>query len=195
MWFKWTKYSNQTNVEPKVLYEQNQGHWNVFRIKFTWSKYLGVAVFFRPKYRNSLVMKIYKRRSHHGTCLVNMADSHVSLTYSYNLHLGVMIQISEWGGSEKDGSTPSLHPKFWCYISELKSCSTGPTFWGAMIDTILLVSFSGSNPDIWFNHETEPFVTIRPSGCSGLYLPYFVLETKWNNYNLFIMWQPRENIS
>ncbi len=29
MWFKWTKYSDQTNFEPKVLYEWNQGHWNV----------------------------------------------------------------------------------------------------------------------------------------------------------------------
>ncbi len=24
------------------------------------------------------------------------------------------------------------------------------------------VSFSASNPDIWFNHEPEPFDTIRP---------------------------------
>ncbi len=31
-----------------------------------------------------------------------------------------------------------------------------------MIDTILLVSFSGSNPYIWFKHEPEPFDTIRP---------------------------------
>ncbi len=31
-----------------------------------------------------------------------------------------------------------------------------------MIDTILLVSFSGSNPDIWFKHEPESFDTIRP---------------------------------
>ncbi len=64
MWFKSTKHSDQTNFEPKVLYEWNQGHWNV----------LGVAAFLRPKYRNSLVMKIYKRRSHHVTCLANMAD-------------------------------------------------------------------------------------------------------------------------
>ncbi len=54
MWFKWTKYSDQTNFEPKVLYERNQGHWNIFTIRFTWSKYLGVAAFLRPKYRNSL---------------------------------------------------------------------------------------------------------------------------------------------
>ncbi len=53
---------------------------------------------------------------------------------------------------EKDGSTPSLHPKFWCYISGSKSGSCGHTFWVPMIDTILLVSFSGSNPDIWFKH-------------------------------------------
>ncbi len=33
---------------------------HVFRIRFTWSKYLSVAAFLRPKYRNSLVMKIYK---------------------------------------------------------------------------------------------------------------------------------------
>ncbi len=26
-----------------------------------------------------------------------------------------------------------------------------------MIDTTLLVTFSGSNPDIWFKHEPEPF--------------------------------------
>ncbi len=31
-----------------------------------------------------------------------------------------------------------------------------------MIDTILLVSFAGSTPDIWFEHEPEPFDTIRP---------------------------------
>ncbi len=98
IWFKWTKYSDQTNFEPKVLYEWNQGNWNVFRIRFTWSKYLGVAAFLRHKYRNSLVMKIYKRRSHHVTCLANMADTvRYVLTYSYNLHLGIMIQISEWG--------------------------------------------------------------------------------------------------
>ncbi len=102
MWFKWTKYSDQTNFEPKVLYEGNQGHWNVFRIMFTWSKYLSVAAFFRPKYRNSLAMKIYKKHGHHVTCLANMADPYqVSLTYSYNLHLGIMIQISEWGWIRK----------------------------------------------------------------------------------------------
>ncbi len=38
-------------------------------------KYLGVAAFLRPKYRNSLLMKIYKRHSHHVTCLANMADT------------------------------------------------------------------------------------------------------------------------
>ncbi len=37
-----------------------------------------------------------------------------------------------------------------------------PHFGGPMIDIILLVSFSGSNPDIWFKHEPEPFDTIRP---------------------------------
>ncbi len=68
-------------------------------------------------------------------------------------------------GSKKDGSTPSLHPKFWCYIWGWKNGSSGPTFWGPMIDTILLMSFSGSNPDIWFKHESEPFNTIRPR-CS-----------------------------
>ncbi len=30
MWFKWTKYSDQTNFEPNVLYERNQGHWNIW---------------------------------------------------------------------------------------------------------------------------------------------------------------------
>ncbi len=75
MWFKWTKYSDQTNFESKVLYERNKGHWSVFRIRFTWSKYLGVAVFLRPKYWNSLVMKMYKRRSHYVNCLANMADT------------------------------------------------------------------------------------------------------------------------
>ncbi len=59
MWFKWTKYSDQTNFETKVLYERNQGHWLVFRIRLTWTKYLGVAAFLRPKYQNSLVIKLY----------------------------------------------------------------------------------------------------------------------------------------
>ncbi len=36
-----------------------------------------------------------------------------------------------------------------------------PHFWGPMIDTIHLVSFSCSNPDIWFKHEPEPCDTIR----------------------------------
>ncbi len=95
MWFKWTKYSDQTNFEPKWM---KSGSLEWFWIRFTWSKYLGIAAFFKPKYQNSLVMKIYKRRSHHVTCLANMADTaRVSLTYSYNLHLGIMIQISEWG--------------------------------------------------------------------------------------------------
>ncbi len=77
MWFKWTKYSDKTNCEPKVLYERNQRHWNVFRVRFTWSKYLCVAAFLRPKYQNSLVMKIYKRCIHHVTCLANMADTNL----------------------------------------------------------------------------------------------------------------------
>ncbi len=29
IWLKWTKYSDQTNFEPKVLYERNQGLWNI----------------------------------------------------------------------------------------------------------------------------------------------------------------------
>ncbi len=42
--------------------------------------------------------EIYKRRSHHVTCFGKHGwHSQVSLTYSYNLHLGIMIQISEWG--------------------------------------------------------------------------------------------------
>ncbi len=63
---------------------------------------------------------------------------------------------------KKDGSTPSLHGKFWCYISGSKCGSRGSTFWSPMIDIILLVSFSGSNIDICFKHEHEPFDTIRP---------------------------------
>ncbi len=43
-----------------------------------------------------------------------------------------------------------------------------PHFGGQMIDTILLVSFSGSTPDIWFIYETEPFDTIRPWGLGFL---------------------------
>ncbi len=53
-------------------------------------------------------------------------------------------------------------PTFWYYISGSESGSSGPTFWGPMIDTILLVSFSGSNPDIWFKYEPESCDTIRP---------------------------------
>ncbi len=53
-------------------------------------------------------------------------------------------------------------PKFWYYISGSKSGSGGPTFWGPMIDTILLVSFSRSNPE----HEPEPFGTISPWSVS-----------------------------
>ncbi len=75
MWFKWTKYSDQTNFEPKVFHEANQRHWNVFRIRFTWSKYLYVAAFLRPNYWNSLAMKIYKRHGHHVNCLANMVDT------------------------------------------------------------------------------------------------------------------------
>ncbi len=29
IWFKLTKYSDETNFEPKVLYERNQSHWNI----------------------------------------------------------------------------------------------------------------------------------------------------------------------
>ncbi len=96
MWFKWTKYSDQTNFELEVLYEWNQGHWNVFRVRCTWSKYVTGATFLRPKYRNSLVMKIScDLLGKHGW------HSQVNLTYSYNRHLGIMIQISEWGWIRK----------------------------------------------------------------------------------------------
>ncbi len=71
----WTKYSDQTNFEPKVLYERNHDHWNVFKVRFAWFKYLGVAAFLRSKYQNSLVIKIYKRRSHHVTCLANISET------------------------------------------------------------------------------------------------------------------------
>ncbi len=56
-----------------------------------------------------------------------------------------------------------IHHEFWCYISESESGSSGPTFWGPMIDTILFVSFSGSNPSrylvqtwtwtLWYNQS------------------------------------------
>ncbi len=87
--------------------------------------------------------------------------------------------------SEKYGSTPSLHPKFWCYISGSKGDSSGPTFWGPMIDTIILVSFSGSNPDMWFKHEPEPFDTIRPWGHS--YLDLFFKKTMCIYIHVFIL--------
>ncbi len=66
MWFKWTKYSDQTNFESSIVWTKS-GSLNVFRIRFTSSKYLGLVAFLWPKYRNSLVMKIYKRHSHHLT--------------------------------------------------------------------------------------------------------------------------------
>ncbi len=66
--------------------------------------------------------------------------------------------------------------KFGVIYQGQKVVQVDPHLWGPMIDTILVVSFSGSNPDIWFKHEPEPFDTIRPScvrqigwyhGCDG----------------------------
>ncbi len=64
--------------------------------------------------------------------------------------------------------TPNFHVTY----QGQKVVQVEPHFgvYGQMIDIILLVSFSGSNPDIWFKHELEPFDTIRPRYMTQVHL-------------------------
>ncbi len=163
MWFKWTKYSDQTNFEPKVCMKEIR-----VIVTFLGSDSLDPNIcvllpFLEPNIETLLQWKYIKD-------MVTMWLAWQTwLTQPGKFNLQATISILElWSkyqneaGSENDGSTPSLHPKCWFYISGSKSGSCGPTFWGPMIGTILLVSFSGWNTDIWFKHEPEPFDTIRP---------------------------------
>ncbi len=152
MWFKWTKYSDQTNFEAKYCMNKIRIHWKVLRVRFTWSKYMGVAAFLWPKYQNSIVMKIDKdvviMWLAWQTWLTQPGKFNLQLlSPSWNYDPNIRMRLDP----KKDRSTPSLHPKFWCYISGPKSGSCGQ-----MIYTIPLVSFSGSTPDIWFKHQPEP---------------------------------------